>query len=837
MPFADDFNRADSATVGNDWIERDGAYWDIYSNQLRWLGGGNYRTVQCYRPTSENFANGTISVEFVRTATDTAPHVQARANVAGPTFYTAYILYSTLYIAKVVNNTKTSLGSQVLSTIANGTAYKLTFVLNGTSLSAQVHRVSDSVLMGELAITDSAISAAGQHGVCGDASATDILFDNFYSSILIDATKAVTDDGAGTDAVTALDTSNSKNTTDSGTGADSLGIAATVPLADTGQGAEGVAITVFVGVGDTGTGGDSSAIAQQPMLSLLERFDGTLDAWMLDTGGGTAQIQTVNNDEKLVLNDTSGSALVSATRSIEGQFASYCVEVDIYVGTGAIGFLEALDAANNVVFSIKADAGTGQGTFDTDNDTPSTFTLTAATYYQIVFYCDTLAGTVAAWYITGGGGAPSNWIAIGAAKNYGGASVSKIRLSTDATATGEARFDEVKVFRPHIFCIGDSNTAGYKSATPYWNPVPSAAQRVGVGEDETHSYPHWLGLKYSPVRWVANRGLNSDQSSHVDGRIQTDVIDQGATCVVILIGTNDITASVPLGSIEANIQSAASKAALAGLAVCLCSVPPRNAWNSTQNATRSSLNAWIQSHCTANGYSFADVYNAVKNPANPNQLDPAYDAGDGVHFLTAGLQVIADTVYAALLNTEVIFDSGSGVDFVDTRRLLTLAESGGGSDGIGMSGTGDVSIVDAGSAAEAIAIYAIIQMAENGAGIEGLVAGDPSAQPKLVTDGGSALDNVVRTILSGATVQDIYDLVQGQLVTGIAALQLDSAFLIAIIRNKRYLQKVGTTWYLVVRNDDDTGDMLRKPLKGADGVTEYADLQANALGMEVKSVV
>ena len=109
--------------------------------------------------------------------------------------------------------------------------------------------------------------------------------------------------------------------------------------------------------------------------------------------------------------------------------------------------------------------------------------------------------------MTGGGSAPSVWTAIGGAKSYSGALVSKIRLTTDAAATGEARFDEVKVFRPNVFCIGDSNTAGYASSVSYWNPSPEAAQRVGIGEDETHSYPHWLGLKYSPVQLAANRGL------------------------------------------------------------------------------------------------------------------------------------------------------------------------------------------------------------------------------------------------------------------------------------------------------------------------------------------
>ena len=813
MAFTDDFNRADSATVGNGWVERQDAYWDIFGNQLRWLGGGNYRDAQCYRPTSENFINGTISVEFTRSSADTAPHVDARFTTDN--FYTTWVYNNTLYISKVINRTRTDLGTQALSTIVNGVSYKLTFILNGTSLTAQVHRVSDSVLMGEKAVTDSSITGNGQHGVCGDASQTDLIFDNFYAAMAIDATKSVTDDGIGADAVTATDTSGTKNPTDSGSGSESIGISVTAPVADTGQGQDSISITVFVNIGDSGAGVDTPTVIEPAMLGLLERFDGTLANWMLDTTGGTAQIQTVNFDEKLVLNDTSASALVSATRSIEGQSAPFCIEVDIYAGTGAIGLLEALDASDNVIFSIKADAGAGLGTFDTDNDTPSTFVLTVSKYYQIVFYCDSLSDTVKAWYITGSGTAPSTWTAIGAAKSYSGALVSKIRLTTDAIATGEARFDEVKVFRPNVFCIGDSNTAGYATGGGYWNPSPEAAQRLGSGEDETHAYPHLLGLKYNPVQLAANRGLNAAVSADLDARIQGDVIDQGAQSVVILIGTNDITAGTALATIEANIQSAAGKVATAGRSVCLCSVPPRNAWNASQNTKRNDLNAWIQSHSAANGYRFADVYTAVKNPSNPDQLAPAYDAGDGLHFSQAGLQVIADTVYSALLETKAIIDTGSGADSIEVRNLIALAESVFGADSLNMLGL--VSVGDSGAGADSLSIFAAIQLLELASALEGLVAGG-AWESYSVADSGAGVDTVSSIIREGATLQDIYDLTLTRLAAfdyiapdnaGIAAIQTLLQGVEKWKNNKlARTAVVGTVETWVLYDDDGTTPLL-----------------------------
>lgn len=759
MAFTDDFNRADSAAAGNNWEERSDIY-QILNNQVRTSGGGTNWRNSCLRPVDEAWENGTVEVEFtVATAFETYPRVEARLTLSGgtPTYYGAYTTKSTLTIGRYQSGSWTSLGSQTFTPdLVVGTAYKLIFILNGSSLTAEVRNAATGALLVTKNVTSTHITGAGRQGFAVSAAATQPTdFDNFSSSPQIDGAKSVADDGSGADAVSVTDSSGVKNPTDSGFGTDSISIGVIAPASDTGQGQDFVSITVSVNVGDSGTGADTPTVIEPAMLGLLERFDGALDNWTLDVSGGSIQIQTVNNDAKLVLNDTSASALVSATRAIEGQSAPFCIEADIYAGTGAIGLLEALDSSDNVIFSIKADAGAALGTFDTDNHTASTFALTASKYYQVVFYCDPLTNTVKAWYLTGTGTAPSAWIAIGAAKSYSGALVSKIRLTTDATATGEARFDEVKIFRPSVFCIGDSNTAGYAVTGAYWNPSPDSSQRLGSGEDETHAYPHLLGLKFNPNQWAANRGLNAAQSADLDARIQGDVIDQGAGTVAILVGTNDITAGVALATIEANIQSAAYKAATAGLMVCLCSVPPRSAWDSAQNTKRTSLNAWIQSFSATNGYRFADVYMAVKNPSNPDQLALAYDAGDGLHFTTTGLQVIADIVFSALLETKAISDAASGVDWVQVRNTVALAESALGGDSVNMLGL--VSLTDSGAGADSLNIFAAIQLLELASAAEGLVSGGPWESCSVADSGGGA-DSVSAIIKEGATLQDIYDL-------------------------------------------------------------------------------
>lgn len=56
------------------------------------------------------------------------------------------------------------------------------------------------------------------------------------------------------------------------------------------------------------------------------------------------------------------------------------------------------------------------------------------------------------------------------------------------------------------------------------------------------------------------------------------------------------------------------------------------------------------------------------------------------------------------------------------------------------------------------------------------------------------------------------------------------------IKNRKYLEKVGATWYLVIRNDDDTADILRKPLKDKLG-QEVEDIAEGVLAQELKSEV
>ena len=60
----------------------------------------------------------------------------------------------------------------------------------------------------------------------------------------------------------------------------------------------------------------------------------------------------------------------------------------------------------------------------------------------------------------------------------------------------------------------------------------------------------------------------------------------------------------------------------------------------------------------------------------------------------------------------------------------------------------------------------------------------------------------------------------------------DQNFLIECVKNKKYLEKTGDVWYLVVRNTADDGYILNKALKDVDG-NNITDLVAGILAQEL----
>ncbi len=121
----------------------------------------------------------------------------------------------------------------------------------------------------------------------------------------------------------------------------------------------------------------------------------------------------------------------------------------------------------------------------------------------------------------------------------------------------------------------------------------------------------------------------------------------GATDVVLNIGTNDIAAGRDAVAIEAGLARFADAAREAGKRVFLTTITPSVAGaHGTPRAiaTRDAVNAWVRAHGRELAAGVVDFAAAVADPAQPQRLASAADAGDGLHLSAAGYRALAAAV-------------------------------------------------------------------------------------------------------------------------------------------------------------------------------------------------
>lgn len=173
--FFDDFNRADSASLGASWTERVGS-WDILSNQMRYETGSTDFDVA----HTAAYATADYTVEVKITATGSVNGHRGpcgrRVNFS-TTDSNCYMALLTsagadLDLYKRVSATFTKLAdaSEAYTTSSQET---IKLEMNGTTIKQYANGVEKS------SVTDSALSAAGDAGCLCGGSILDQDFDNF----------------------------------------------------------------------------------------------------------------------------------------------------------------------------------------------------------------------------------------------------------------------------------------------------------------------------------------------------------------------------------------------------------------------------------------------------------------------------------------------------------------------------------------------------------------------------------------------------------------------------------------------------------------------------------
>jgi len=199
-----------------------------------------------------------------------------------------------------------------------------------------------------------------------------------------------------------------------------------------------------------------------------------------------------------------------------------------------------------------------------------------------------------------------------------------------------------------VVTIGDSITDG-----------------VGSDVDANARWPNDLARRLDalggPALSVADEGIGGNRvltgarccGASAVARFGPDALDQpGVRDVIVLEGINDIgfSAGISAAQIIAGYQQLIAAAHTRGLKIFGATLLPFKGagyYTAAGEVKREAVNAWIRSSGAFDGV--IDFEAAMRDPADPLRLNPAYDCGDHLHPNDAGYQAMADAVDLAML--------------------------------------------------------------------------------------------------------------------------------------------------------------------------------------------
>lgn len=181
-------------------------------------------------------------------------------------------------------------------------------------------------------------------------------------------------------------------------------------------------------------------------------------------------------------------------------------------------------------------------------------------------------------------------------------------------------------------------------------PVPQG-RVVFMGDSITD---FWHLATYFPGKPYVNRGISGQTTPQMLIRMFPDVIDLHPAAVIILAGTNDISANTgpeTAKMVEENLEAMTELAQAHGIKVILCSLTPVSDYTKYKQTTQRppadilELNHWIRAYARKAHVGFADYFSAT---VDSHGMYTKSLSRDGLHPNDAGYKVLAPIAEAAI---------------------------------------------------------------------------------------------------------------------------------------------------------------------------------------------
>jgi len=108
-----------------------------------------------------------------------------------------------------------------------------------------------------------------------------------------------------------------------------------------------------------------------------------------------------------------------------------------------------------------------------------------------------------------------------------------------------------------------------------------------------------------------NAGVPGETTEEILARFPLHVAETKPRIVHIWAGTNDITSSLPIESVESNLAKLHAAAVKAGALSIVVSVLPMRGEHAVHNPSVVALNAWLRKFAASHGLTYLDYYSLM----------------------------------------------------------------------------------------------------------------------------------------------------------------------------------------------------------------------------------